>query len=660
MEKISRGDGLLLVRAAALLVVALLVGCSDATQPAKDAGVDAVGDAMGDGGLYPNQPSGNPLVPEIAALPFPSDFYLVEDKTTVTGRRVEIPAEALPAKLPPQAIAGADGYSRVSPIVAFLPGAIDPATLPPYGDPGVTTTKASSVLLIEEGSFKLVPILAENDMAAPKDWMRALLIRPLLTLEPNKGYVVVLTNKLKRLDNGETHVANPAMRALLDNQPTGVPAIESQRKAFELVTQALEKVGIAKSDVVLAWSFHTRSEEQVVQPLLKMQDQTMKAPLPSYTITSDTVDADLNRQVVATFDGPNFVSPTNNLIELDAQGEPKQFGTRTVEFSLTIPDSIKEPRPVILYGHGFLGSWHEGTRGSYNKLCRENRFSSAGSFFGFNEEIKIKAITTITTNLGEIATVNADVLQTFVNYTMLGRLIREKLAAEITKDLGGGQTTPVFDATKVYYLGISNGGTFGYVAAATLPKLERAVIVVGGGGLIHFLQRSVVWNGYQPFYHLLFPNPIELQLALSALQTGFDPIDSMNYVSHLVDNRFPGREPLRAQIHQAINDSQVHNLVSEWVYRTAKVPVITPSPKDIWGVDTITAPAPGGAPAGTKGAVFVYDEKVAPSPETNVPPATDNRTHQTVRDLTVYQKHVAEFLETGRFVQVCSDACDPD
>ncbi|PIE17780.1 MAG: hypothetical protein CSA65_07720 [Proteobacteria bacterium] len=640
-----------------------LLGCSDDDKPApQDATIEGGAGDAGDGGLdgpglYPNKPNGNPLVPEIAAMPYPSDFYLVDDSSTVTGRRVAFPEGSLPKKLPPKAVNGADGFSRITPILAFLPGGVDPTTLPSATDHGESIAKTSSVALLDADTGERVPVLAEVDAAAASDNLRSLILRPLRSLAPNHGYVVVLTHKLKTLD-GKNHAPNAAMKALLDGTPTGVEAIEKQRKSFELVTAAMSKAGIDKGDVVLAWSFHTRSEAQATAPLLAMQDIAMKAPLSAYTITSDTVDSNKNRQIVATFKGPNFVDPTTQKIVM-ANGKPKQLGEVEIEFSLTIPESVDGPRPVVLYGHGFLGSWREGTRGSWNKLCRDNQFSSIGTFFGFNETMTTMLLQTLTSEIGEIGRINAAVLQTFVNYTMLSRLLREKLTTEIEKDVSGTKVKPL-DASNVSYLGISNGGTFGFIVAATLPELERATMVVGGGGLIHFMQRSVVWNGYQPLFELLLPDPRELQLTLAVIQTALDPIDAMNYVPRLTEDRFPGRKPMNAALHIAINDSQVDNLVSEWVLRSAKVPVVTPSPKDIWGVDTITAPSPGGAPAGTKSAAFIYDEHKAPNPPGNVPPKDDNRAHNTIRDLAVYQQQVATFIETGTFVQICSGACDPD
>jgi hypothetical protein len=118
---------------------------------------------------------------------------------------------------------------------------------------------------------------------------------------------------------------------------------------------------------------------------------------------------------------------------------------------------------------------------------------------------------------------------------------------------------------------------------------------------------------------------------MALMQQMLDPIDAMSYADRLVSNRYPGRQPLVAAVHMAINDSQVRNLVTEWVVRSAEIPLVTPSPKEVWGLQTITAAPPDGAPAGTSGALFVYDEQVEPPPEGNVPPATDNKTHQTVR-----------------------------
>jgi hypothetical protein len=650
-------------RAGALLAAGVLAAaapaCSDDPSIKKlfdfsvpDTGPDGFSD-----GSFPNLPGGNPLVPEVAAYPFPSDFYLKEDTTSLTGRRVSIPAEALPKLLTPKIFSEMDGFSFTPPILVYLPGGVDPESLPP--DVGETVKGSSPVMLVKEKTWDRVPVLAENDLTAADDKQRSLIIRPLVALEPSTGYVVILRDLLKNLA-GETHRANPAFVALRDGIETAVPEIEKQREDFKLVNAAIAGLELDPEEVVLAWSFHTRSEEQVTSTLLKMHEIVDKAPLGDFTIVSDKIEqggTKKNRQIEATLKVPNFIG-NNGRISRDKQGNPVQSGEREVELAITIPSTVDEPRPVILYGHGFFGHWEQGTRSSFNDLCTQYRFSAVSSFIGFSEEIQSVIVVAFGSGLSEFDRIVAENLQTFVNYTALARLVKEKLATELTTDWGNGPVK-TFDPPRVQYLGISNGGTFGYVVAATSPQLTRATLVVGGGGLVHFLQRAVQWKEYGALMRVLYPHALDRQLVLSMMQMVLDPIDSMSYARRMVHDRYPGREPLKAAVHMAVHDSQVRNLVTEWVVRTAKIPLITPSAKEIYGLQTITAPPPGGAPAGTMGALFVYDEKVTPAPEGNIPPAEDNDTHGTVRDLQVYQKHVSAFIEDGTLVQVCDGACDP-
>jgi pimeloyl-ACP methyl ester carboxylesterase len=627
--------------------------------------LDAAGDGAGkEAGVFPNKPGGNPLVPEVAAYPFPSDFYLVEDATTATGRRVSIPAEALPKGLTPDLFDDLDGFTRMPAILAYLPGGVDAKSLPDPLQPELTIAKDSPAFLVREKTWEKVPILIETDLTTPMPKNRALIIRPLKALDFDAGYVVVLRDELRSPD-GTPHAAGAAFTALRDGVKTGDPAVEQQRGDFELVRKAIDELGLAPKEVVLAWPFHTRSEESVTRTLLAMHDIVNKAPLGAYKIIKDQIDTQgstsprENRQIAATFKVPNFVDPKTTEIKLDANGAPIQLGETDVSFGITVPLSIDKPRPVILYGHGFFGHWIQGTRGSFNELCHEGEFSAVSSNIGFNSDNEALALTAFA-DLSKFRGVVATNLQTFVNFTALARLVKEKLADDITIQTSGGATVKVFDPNAVHYMGISNGGTFGLVVAATSPQLERAALIVGGGGLSHFLQRAVQWNAYGALFRLAYTDALERQLVLSLMQHSVDEIDSINYVSRLVKNRFPGRKPLKAALHMAVHDCQVNNMITEWVARTADLPLITPSAKQIYGLSTITAAPPDGAPPATAGALFVYDEKVEPTPVGNVPPKTDNGTHGSVRSLKSYKAHVAKFIDEGKLVQVCSGPCDPE
>lgn len=663
------------------VVVAALVmslGCSaDAEKtpaPASDQGEDQAGPAADmkdaaemsdlgtvDFGYYPelpNVPGGNPLVPEVGMYPFPSNFYLEPDEATKTGWRFAPSAEALPNRHTAQMFEGIDGFSRIPLILTHLPGGIDAATLPDPAQADATLKDDAPVFLLEGPDWVRVPALVEVDMNAASDADRALIIRPHRTLKANAEHVVVVTNRLKRVD-GQPHAPNQAFVSLRDGIKTTSAALERQRDGFEQVRLAWRAQGLEDGQIVQGWAFHTRSEEAVVNPLLHMQRVASTHTLGAHKITKDELD-EQNRQIVGTFEAPNFVNP-DGYVELDAQGVPKQFGTREVEFVLTVPLNVEEPRPLIIFGHGFFYEKIEATRSSFNSLCVQGRFSAAAvDFEGFDEASAGSSIVLLTDKIPEVDKLISKQLQAYTHFTVLTRLVKERLADELVREDGQGGSVKVIDPAQVHYMGISNGATFGAVIAATSPEFERAVLVVGGGGLVHFLERAQSWNTMGRLFKRRWSKALELQLVMSLLQHKFDPIDSLNYASHLVQDRFDGLKPLKLSLHMAVNDSLVNNILTEMVARTAGVPMILPSPRQAWGVQTIEAPAPEGAPASTTSALFVYDEQLTPSPLNNVAPLEDNDAHERVRRLDVYKAQVIEFIDQGRFVQVCDGACDPN
>lgn len=623
-----------------LLVPALVaMGCSSEGQGTVDAGPI----------------TSNPIVPEVAAYPFPSDFYLERDPSTATGRAIAMPQEALPDRVAGATINGMDGFSRLPLITTYLPGGVDPQSLPALDDHAASVAEDAPVLLIEAGTWRAIPILAESDLTAQRDQDRALLIRPLQLLDANAGYVVIIRDTLRNYQ-GDGFAPSRAFAALRDGTATTDPSIESQREAFELVLEAIAERDIAAETVVQAWSFHTRSEEGVSEALLAVQDLANVAELGEYSILSDAVEENgegISRQIVGYFKAPNFLDD-DGLIALDSDNRPEQRGTRDVEFSLTIPVSIDEMRPVVLYGHGFLGSYVQATRGSVNDVGHEYRFSSVGTNIGLNEDNQ-KLLVRGITDLEGLKLAVADVQQNMANQTALVRLVRETLADDITEDRGQGPFK-VLDPDNVHYFGISNGGTFGTLATATSAQFERAVLMVGGGGLIHFLERAVQWPEYAGIVNLAYREPRERQLVFSIIQMILDPIDPINYARHLVYDRYPGRNPMTAMVIMAVNDSQVRNLVSEWTARTAGLPLVVPSPKEVYGLTTTSAAGEG---LEGPGGFFVYDEQVEPSPLGNLPPAEDNKTHGTLRYVETFRKQLGTYIETGKMIQFCDGPCDP-
>jgi pimeloyl-ACP methyl ester carboxylesterase len=305
---------------------------------------------------------------------------------------------------------------------------------------------------------------------------------------------------------------------------------------------------------------------------------------------------------------------------------------------------------VLIYGHGFLGTHPQATRSSFNELCRRGAISAIGLNFGMYESLLPLIVKALNGEAEFFARIRGGVMQSMVNSSVAGRYLREALSERF----------PEFNPQDVQYLGISNGGTFGALFAATTHVVSKATLVVGGGGLSHFLQRASQWNDLGFIAKRNFRDPRELQLYLALLQEQLDPIDPINFVDRLISPRFEGRGPMRASLHMAVNDSQVHNLVSEWVARTAGVPLLTPSAKPIWGLEEVSAPLSDEDALALPSALVVYDEMLAPYPGGNIAPLEDNGGHGTIRQLESYQLNVLDFINEDKLNQHCEGPCDPN
>jgi len=621
-----------------LVLAATVIGCGD----------------DGDELLIDNLPGGNPLVPQVAMYPFPSDFYLSEDETSATGRRLAFAAEAMPGGLGIEPFDGIDGYSRAPLIMASFGGAIDPASLPAIDDPSAALADSSSVMLLREQTWDRIPLLVEVDLNAANA-EQALLMRPQIALEPNAGYVVVIRDSLRHT-GGQPVAAPDAFRALRDGIATEVAAVEAQRDDFELVKAAIAGAGLSPQQVVLAWSFHTRSAEQLFAPMLALQDAASAAPLDDYTITTDSWDdSGDNRIVTGTFVAPDFLGAEEQ-VALDGDGAPVVHGSRDVPFLLTIPKTAAQQlRPVIVFGHGFLARMEEPTWGQLNGHLQDWQMAAASTeFIGFNEDDTAATLNLLTSDLDRTYVIPSQQMQSQANFTMLARLVAEQLSAVVLSDAG----TPLFDPGEVHFMGISNGGTQGITIMAASAAFRRGAMVVPGGAWMHMVQRAVQWTALGALFSSSFDDAREVQLALSLLQHHFDYIDGVNWMDHLTANRLRGPEQVEVTFHEAVADAQVANMITEWLVRSGDIPLITPSPREVWGTPTIAASDL--ASKSPKAALYIYDEGYAPLTPGNIPPLTDNGAHETIRDLSVYQQHVGTFLETGAIEQVCSGPCDPD
>lgn len=620
------------MRGSLLLSLVLAVGC---TKPMT--------------GLQ-NEPGGQPVVPETAMLPYPSDLWLVDDDRTATGVHVAF-GDALLAQADAEWFTDADGFSRVAPLLTWFPDGIDGSTLPSIAE---SVEDDSPIWLVDLATGERVPVLAELDLHTTNLARQVLIVRPARAMAPSSPHAVVIRDGVRLLDGSVPRVTR-AMTALLEGIPTDNDEVEALRPAFEPVRDYLEAVAIDAETVVQAWTFTTRSEEQLWRAPLALHDAQWRADFAVPTIDQDVVDEGGQLRIIkGTYEAPYFLDAEDRLV-VDDLGEPVQQGTQTVEYQVTIPLSLDgtSKRPVVCYGHGFFSNKEEANRSLTESLHHWGMIAVSIDFDGFNSHEESEGLARLGRGLAELDIIAGQQLQAQSKFTGLHRLVTMHLADLIEVDLGQGLYKPM-DPDQVVYAGISNGGTQGLSIMAASPAFERGATVVPGGGWSHMLQRAVQWNTMGLLWEASFEDADELQISLALAQQRFDVVDSLNFADRLVQDRMDGRE-VKVSLHEALHDSQVTNVVTHMVARTAGASLLTPSPVEIELLDTVDGVDPD-----ILAGLFVYAEDVEPAPSSNLPPAEDNRTHSTVRQLPAYLDQMGIFLEEGRFEQVCDGACDPD
>src|SRR5262245_19441485 len=232
-------------------------------------------------------------------LPFPSSRFLEPDPTTATGYRMAIPDEALPHLIgPPLSAAplrGLDGFSPTAQVLMHFPGGVDlaasraPVLLEarccgqspeaPYVDVRTQDLRSlehdSPTVLLDADTGRRVLHWVELDARATGPARQALLLRPARSLVPGRRYVVAVRGL--RHPDGARVEPEAVFRALRDGAPTTIAAVEARRAHFEELFSLLARRDIRRDELVLAFDFVVRSDEQLRFAMLAMRDDAYAA-----------------------------------------------------------------------------------------------------------------------------------------------------------------------------------------------------------------------------------------------------------------------------------------------------------------------------------------------------------------------------------------------
>ncbi len=621
-----------------------------------------------------NIPEGcNPLASAYdCLLPFPSDFFLLEDAALPSGQRVLLGGNAAmytPADhrlADPTSVHAADGFSTTGPILAVFRRGFDPENLVFHQDDVfVSLTPESPTVVLEADTLEPMLHFAEPDAMADSDERRALIIRPLLRLKNSTRYLVAVHGLLDR--EGRLMDAPEGFRRLRDGRAAGDPALQPLAGHFESdVFPFIEEFGIERESLQLAWDFTTSSEENQTRDLLRVRQLLMEyftAHQPQVAIVSVTDDYDekIFRRVEGTIRVPLFVDspdPNSRLLR-DAAGNVTSGGEADVPFSMLIPRSVASrgpqdpPARLLQYGHGFF-AWRDGDfdeSGLLDTLQQGQFVLVAADWWGMTRSDSMVVIDAIAGHPSDIAVFSDRVHQGMANFMALAYAALGPLAAapEIQVD-----ERPLYDTGAVYFYGNSQGHILGGTYVALSPQVDRAVLGVGGAALSLMMSRARPFVPFLDFIRMYLPDPLDIQKYLTLAQMTLDRIDPLTYTPHLLADTFPGSPPARRVLmHMGCEDTEVPNLATQLHARAAGLRQL-PATIEVPDLQPADYPLDGSG-------LVIFDFGVPPVPPEARAADDGNGVHTGLRKLPAAVSQIVRFLKPGGLIeQTCDGLCDPE
>jgi hypothetical protein len=652
----------------------VLLACETAP-PTSDAGSDAPVT------VDPYPDACEHIDPTACLLPWPSSRYLVDDPSTATGRRVAIPAEAMPTDMrgnhvDPAPYSGRDGFSPLTSMMISFPGELDDSLLSDEEHVPDTLALGSTTVIVDMETGERVAHFAELDRWEATDPARApLYLRATERLRPNTRYAVGISGL--RFIDGSAVAPSPYFRALRDGTDLAGVDVDARRAELEPVFVALDGVGAPRASLIAAWSFATGSDEAITSDLIAMRDTALAELGDGLSCTvvtvqdtdaGDTLPDGVWRRIEGTITMPSFLegpSPEVDDARLvrDASGHPILNGTVEAPFLILIPTSVRdrvqaggEAGRMVVYGHGILGERTEiDSRWMIDSASAMGWVVIATDWWGMSRPDAGRLLSTLSASFDDFETTPERLHQGVLNTMGLMRSFSGACAelTELAVPLDDASTVVAYDAEHPMFYGNSLGAILGGTFAGIATDTDRFALGVGGGNWTLLVTRSDAWRSFDPLIAAGFPDALTRNLLILMTASLWDPIDSANYAPHWLSDPLPGTPIKHVMMQIGIGDVAVSNATSLFVARSAGMLLMTPSSIDPYGLTGVEGTSDSG--------LTIYRlpgiDAIAPGPHD---PGM-SETHNGVRTLPAALLQLDAFLRPdGEVIHSCDGACDPD
>ncbi|TDC45709.1 hypothetical protein E1281_29655 [Actinomadura sp. KC345] len=611
-------------------------------------------------------PGCDPIDPAACLLPFPNDWYTVRDPGTPTGRRVHLRttltnAAGLPVR--PDEWNRADGFSPGSMLLSRVPGIdLTRTGAAPVTDIGSSLRDDAPIVIVDTRTGERIPYWAELDANAPAD-REALIVRPARNLREGRHYAVAL--RRLRDGSGNLILPNDAFGRILGPAlPSGDPLHRRQRDTRKVLA-ALDRHGVGRDGLYLAWDFTVASRRSLAGPVLHMRDEALRrlgGRSPSFFVTqvTDDVDDRIAREVKGIVWAPSYLDQYGGLpgsaLHRGRDGKPARLpgNSQAVPFQCEIPRSaFREPARPALYGHGLLGGEDEVDAGNVKAMADEHGFVfCATRWIGMSEE-DVPNVVSALADLTRFRTVADRTQQGLLNFIFLGRAMTRGFAGHQAFQDDSGASL-IDTRAELTFDGNSQGGIMGGALTAVSPDIRRAVLGVPAMNYSTLLNRSSDFPQYGQVLDLFYPDKLDQQIGIALIQMLWDRGEANGYAWHMTDDPLPGTPEHRVLMHVAFGDHQVAPVAAEVQARTIgarlHAPAVRPGRKPdkvpYWGIPTFGSSHEGSA-------MVVWDSGSPHPPLTNTPPTEGRDPHSDPRNDADARRQKAVFLKTGTVRDVC-------
>jgi hypothetical protein len=624
----------------------------------------------------------DPFASRACLMPFPNDMNLtVRDGKSPTGRRVHLPAAAMPANKAGRRIAVAqynrqDGFSPGQTIVVRVPRlttakAFTRSKLVPLSDLGRAFAKRSGLVVINARTRQRQLVYAELDANATRAGDRMLLIHPGENFDEGARYIVALRGL--RTASGKRIRASKGFRAL--KRGAGPKRL---RARYRGIFKTLRRAGVAKGKLTLAWDFTVASERGLTARMLHIRDDAfaqlgdrnladgrIEGRAPAYTITKVTENPDprILRRISGTFTVPcyldkpgcppgaafNYTSGAKDALPAQIAGN-----TQTANFECAIPNAAtRAPAHAALYGHGLLGGPNQIDETNIRDMSAEHDFAFCATAWSGMSAEDIPNAVKLLGDLSHFETLADRNQQGFLNQLYLGRLLIHPQGLTANPAFAG-----LVDPSRLYYDGNSQGGILGTALTALAPDFDRAVLGVPGINFSVLLTRSSNWDTYGAVFNPAYPRQSERPLALALINLLWDRGEGDGWAHHVTTDPPADTPRHRVLLHASVGDWQVTTYQADVLARaigaSAHKPAYAPGRSlervPVYGIPAITRDPFAGS------AIVYWDNGPAhngTAPLANIAPDQGKDSHYAPRTTPAARRQKAEFLLTGNVIDVC-------